>query len=114
MNPYGFFDVPWFVLAGALLLFHFWYDYHVQGNYISAGKRTSNWLLLVHVATWALTVSIPLYLVGNLTGEQFVFLLGSHWLMDWTKCHLCPKTRKWEVIDQLVHMATLAVCLWTW
>lgn len=114
MNPYGLITLPWFTLGGLLLLFHFWYDYHVQGNYISAGKRTSNWLLGVHSTTWTLTVSVPLYLVGTLTIEQFVMLWLTHTAMDWTKCHRLPNTRTYEVLDQVVHLVTLAVCLWQW
>lgn len=114
MNPYGFLILPWFALAGLLLLVHFLYDYHWQGNYISAGKRDSNWLLSVHAVTWTLAVSVPLYAVGTLRPEQFIFLLVTHWVMDWTKCHKCPNKRGYEILDQVVHIVTLAVCLWQW
>ena len=114
MNPYGLFEVPWWQLAFILLLFHLWYDFHVQGSYISAGKTTSNLLLSVHAATWALWVSTPLYFCGTLRLEQLAFLFVTHWVMDWWKGHKMPPVNRSLVIDQLVHLATLALVLWSW
>lgn len=114
MNPYGLIALPLVPMAGLLLLFHLWYDFHVQGSFISAGKRTSNLLLSVHATTWALFVSIPLYLVGTLTAQQFVFLLVTHWAMDWLKGHKMGTDSKAMIIDQAFHVATLAVVLWRW
>ncbi len=114
MNPYGLLSFPLLPLAGVLMLFHLWYDFHVQGAYISAGKRTSNLLLTVHALTWTLFVSVPLYLVGTLTVEQFIFLFGVHWVMDWVKGHKMPPNERSLVIDQLVHVLQLALVLWSW
>lgn len=114
MNPFGLVVVPTIILAAWLLLHHLWYDFHVQGNYISAGKVKSNLLLSVHAMTWALFVSVPLYLVGTLTVEQFIFLLGVHWAMDWVKGHKMAATERSLVIDQLVHVVQLVAVLWSW
>lgn len=114
LDLYGLIQLPLVALAGTLLLFHLWYDFHVQGSFISAGKRTSNLLLSVHATTWVLFVSVPLYLVGTLTVEQFAFLFVTHWLMDWTKGHKLPPGNRSLVIDQMVHVLTLAACLWKW
>ena len=114
VNPYGVFSFPLLPMAGVLLLFHLWYDFHVQGAYISAGKRTSTFLLSVHALTWSLFVSIPLYLVGTLTVEQFAFLFLVHWAMDWIKSHKMPNTTQSLMIDQFVHIVQLGVVLWQW
>jgi Protein of unknown function (DUF3307) len=114
VNPYGYLDLPWYALGGLVLLAHLWYDFHVQGDYISRGKITNNLLLSVHATTWALTVSAPLYLVGTLTAQQFFFLLGTHWAMDWYKGHKLQGKEWGLAFDQVVHLLTLAVCLWSW
>jgi hypothetical protein len=114
IHPYGLIALPWYTLAGVVLLFHLWYDFHVQGDYVSKAKRTSNFVLTAHAATWALFVSVPLYLAGVLTPIQFVFLLATHWAMDWIKCHKLKPTPGSLVLDQAVHVLTLLVCLWAW
>lgn len=115
MNPYGAITLPIAWLGALLLLVHFLYDMHWQGSFVSNGKRNSNFILSVHAVTWALCVSVPLYLVGTLTWEQVFFLLWTHWLMDWSKCHRLPTNKQWPLIlDQAVHIATLGAVLWAW
>jgi hypothetical protein len=99
-------------LLGLLLLFHLMYDYHWQGNYISAGKRTSNFILTVHAVTWALFMSVPLYLFTHMHWWTFPWLVTTHWAMDWYKGHRMDGARtRSHVIDQTVHLLSLIPCL---
>lgn len=115
MNPYGSITLSLAALSGLVLLCHLWYDLHVQGAFVSSAKRTDNFILALHAATWTLVCAIPFYLVGTLRPEQVGFLFITHCVMDWTKCHRMPTTKRWPfVFDQVFHLVTLGVCLWQW
>lgn len=92
----------------ALLLCHLLYDLHWQGDYVSAGKRTSNLLLSAHALTWGLLVSAPLLLVGEWSLWKVVFLVATHLVIDWGKAR-----RNWYglYVDQGLHLLTIIAVL---
>lgn len=114
MSVYGSLMLPLVPMAAWLLLHHLLYDLHWQGPWVSSKKGSSNLILTLHAVTWALFVSVPLYLVGTLSVEQFVFLLATHWGMDWFKGHKMADGERSLVIDQVVHLVTLGAVLWAW
>lgn len=99
-------------LLGLLLLMHWWMDFHIQSSYISSAKRASNYILTIHAGTWALWMSVPLYLFTHMHWWTTPWLFVSHWAMDWYKGHRMDgaKTRS-HLIDQTVHLLSLVPCL---
>lgn len=95
---------------GLLLLLHLLYDFHWQGSYISAGKRTSILLLSVHAATWALFLAVPFYVFGAAHLVWLtLFLFVTHWAQDYWKSRKWPNTDVYLALDQLSHLLVLLV-----
>lgn len=98
----------WMVLA------HLLYDFHWQNDFISKGKSKYNFILGVHALTWTMMISIPLLIIGQLTWVILLFLFGTHFLIDYWKCHL-PHTDEyfWAIyIDQGLHLITILIVLY--
>ncbi len=105
-----------FSLAPAfyLILAHLVGDFVMQTDFMAKMKGQNNFILLVHVTTWTLVCSVTLDLLHLFQWWHLPWLLGTHILMDWIKCHKMPAKDGlgWCLwVDQSVHVVSLLVCL---
>lgn len=99
-----------------MLLAHLLYDFHWQGSFIAENKGKRPFLLLVHVTTWTMLVSLPLIYLGKLHPPSVLYtfiglLFLSHLASDNWKSQL-PKTDEyfWAIyVDQAVHFGSIFV-----
>lgn len=89
-----------------VVLAHLLYDFHWQGAYISEMKCKSDLHLFVHALTWALLISVVLYLFNDLSLWKLWFLFGTHFIIDRSKARYNAISLE---TDQLLHLATLVV-----
>lgn len=92
-----------------VLLAHLLYDFHWQNDFIAQYKGKRVFILMVHALTWAVFISLVLYLTGIFLWWKLVFLFITHCLIDKWKCQL-PKTDDyfWGIyVDQGLHSLTL-------
>lgn len=92
------------------IFLHFVADFPLQGDFLANNKGKYDYLLLVHSAIWAGTISIGLYLTGDFALWKAAFLLVGHFLIDRWKARKKDKTHAltWDLwLDQLLHMVQI-------
>lgn len=91
-----------------LIFVHCLGDYGLQSDWMAKMKKADNYVLLVHSIIWGGVVSLCLSYFGILSAWKVIFLIGGHFLMDYTKCH--NKKDIW-IIDQIFHFIQLLIVL---
>ena len=100
----------------ALLLMHLLYDWHWQGETDGILKRTSNFVLVVHCATYALLMyAVLIYYATWIPGWILPYLFLTHLLVDWWKCRKLraeDRFKEWAfIVDQSLHLLSFAPIL---
>lgn len=85
----------------SLLIVHFLYDFHIQGDFVGILKSNSKLIMFIHCLTYALVMLIPFYLFSTVTPLIFFILLSSHLLIDNIKVSVTKnqKITTEEIID---------------
>ena len=101
----------------SILLWHFLYDFHLQGAFIAEYKAKSYFILFIHSFTWALGLClIALFLSPEFQWVKLSFLTITHMIIDDWKCHIHDVGADWYVnmseskalyIDQFLHLITI-------
>lgn len=90
---------------------HFFYDFHLQGEFIGKYKAKSIFILLIHSFTWAFLLSMVSWYFGHFDWAILISWTVTHAIIDWTKAkNLTGNERidKWLLyVDQLLHAATI-------
>lgn len=93
-----------------MILAHFLYDFHWQGDYIAANKGKFHFIMAVHSLTWGMIVYLPLmYFAKNFDVVLLFGLISSHYGMDFIKSMVPVKRKNFYVlyIDQAVHIISI-------
>lgn len=99
-----------------LIAGHIFGDYILQLNRLAQYKRKSLLVLGLHALSWALVISLVLYLADFFALWKLIFLSISHFLIDGLKIRLFPVSLPMlhpvNVGDQSLHLLTilLTVC----
>ena len=97
-----------------LVLVHLLYDFHWQGQFVAEWKAKSEFIMAVHVLTWALLVLAVLYwLTGPVAAWKLAMLPITHYLTDTWKYRqkrLAPLGAA-LYIDQGIHIVTLVMAV---
>lgn len=100
-----------FLILALLLAAHIFADYYLQHTCLAAHKRKNILALAAHAVTWAFCISLVLAGAGFFSAWKFVFLLATHFIIDWFKIRLfsdkLPIFHKVNVTDQLMHFLTV-------
>lgn len=97
-----------------LLLAHLVGDYVMQTDFLAKMKGQNNFILLIHATIWTLVCVGTLDFLHLYQWWHLPWLLITHLIMDWIKCHKMPTQHAlgWCLwIDQGFHILTLLVCL---
>lgn len=97
-----------------LILGHLLADYPLQPESMSSRKGHDYFVLLVHSAIWALVAGAILTWLGHYQPWKVVFLLVTHFGMDWWKCTRAPQETVMTTslyLDQAFHLVTLWLVL---
>lgn len=94
-----------------LVLLHLLYDFHIQGPFISEMKGKSLFLLGVHALTWALVISLGIYVIDALAMWHIIFLATTHFIVDAWKSRFTKLDPLGPAlwIDQGLHFITILV-----
>ena len=102
-----------------LLLGHFVGDFALQSDYMAQKKTNSKKTLTLHVLVYVLVIAAVLLLHSLATGTDRFFswtVLGLlvlvyvvHWLQDYLKGHVLPRTKQMYYLDQILHLSLLYV-----
>lgn len=100
-----------------LLLGHFLGDFALQSDYMAQKKTNCMRVLTFHVLIYVLVIAAVLSLHSLLTQRNYflswtvLILLGIlfavHWVQDYLKGHVLPKTKQVYYADQILHVALL-------
>lgn len=100
-----------------LLLGHFVGDFALQSDYMAQKKTNSKKTLTFHVLVYVLVIAAVLVLYGLATGKGHLFswtglgvlvlLYVAHWLQDYLKGHVLPKSKQMYYLDQILHISLL-------
>lgn len=94
-----------------LLLAHLLYDFHWQGDFVAQNKSRYKFILVVHALTWALLLSLVLWMLNALVAWKLLFLFASHLVTDGWKSRL-PRSPEWFwaiYVDQAIHVASIGI-----
>ncbi|OPX84742.1 MAG: hypothetical protein A4E53_03799 [Pelotomaculum sp. PtaB.Bin104] len=98
-----------------LLLGHIFADFFLQLTRLGAYKRKKILALTAHALIWALILSLALIITGSFSPWKLYFLFFTHFAIDWLKIRLFKATfpilNPVNVLDQLLHLATILVVL---
>lgn len=90
---------------------HFFYDFHLQGEFIGKYKGKSIFILLIHSFTWAFLLSMVSWYFGHFDWNILVFWTVTHAGIDWMKAKNLTgddnKDKKLLYIDQAAHAYTI-------
>jgi hypothetical protein len=102
-----------------LLLGHLVGDFALQSDRMAQNKNHSKKTLTFHVSIYVLITAGILWLHSTATGEGYFFswtvlalllmLFALHWVQDYLKCRVLPKTKQMYYIDQILHVSFLYV-----
>lgn len=102
-----------------LLLGHFVGDFALQSDYMAQKKTNSKKTLTFHVLVYVLVIAAVLLLYALAAGRDHFFswtVLGLlflvyvvHWLQDYLKGHVLPRTKQMYYLDQILHISLLYV-----
>jgi hypothetical protein len=89
---------------GVLFAFHCLADYSLQTDYLADNKSNNNYILLCHVAIYALTLTFGFWFVSQYTGNislfwnnfDFIFwcLFITHLVIDYSTCRSKAKFKQ--------------------
>jgi hypothetical protein len=97
-----------------LIWFHMMGDYPLQGDFLSQMKGKNDYLLFCHSVIWTGCIAVGLILLGILAWWKIGMLLIGHFAIDRWKARKKDKTHALTrdlYIDQVGHLAQLALCL---
>jgi hypothetical protein len=102
-----------------LILGHFVGDFALQSDRMAQGKTNSKKTLTFHVFLYVLVIAAVLlfyslatkkyYFYSWTVGGFLVLLFIVHWIQDYLKCHVLPKTKQVYYLDQILHISLLYV-----
>jgi len=102
-----------------LLLGHLVGDFALQSDRMAQNKSESKKTLTFHVTVYVLIMAGILWLHSLATGAGYFFswtvlglllvLFAAHWVQDYLKCRLLPKTKQMYYMDQILHVSLLYV-----
>ncbi len=102
-----------------LILGHFVGDFALQSDRMAQGKTNSKNILTFHVLLYVLVIAAVLLLYSLATKENYfyswtvvgllVLLFIVHWIQDYLKGHVLPKTKQVYYLDQILHISLLYV-----
>lgn len=94
-----------------LIAGHIFGDYILQLTRLAKYKRKCLFVLGLHALSWALVISLVLYLADLFALWKLIFLFSSHFLIDWLKIRLFPVSLPMlhpvNVGDQSLHLLTI-------
>jgi hypothetical protein len=106
------------IIFGTLLMWHFLYYFHLQGEFVGMMKIKSNLILIIHCITWALGLIGVLSITDLATWGKFLFLFATHFAIDFWKCRTVPVENKLDetnlLIDQVLHILILLMVIPSW
>ncbi|SFR18038.1 DUF3307 domain-containing protein [Desulfoscipio geothermicus] len=103
------------MLLGLLTILtgHVLTDYLLQRKYLGKYKKRSIKGLVLHTLSWTLSISPGLIILKNFNICIFIFLLLSHFMIDWCKNKLFPLRHGLctpvNIIDQFLHLVSIAL-----
>jgi hypothetical protein len=102
-----------------LLLGHLVGDFALQSDQMAQNKADSKKTLTFHVTVYVLIMAGILWLHSSATGAGYFFtwtvlallsmLFAEHWVQDYLKCRVLPKTKQMYYMDQILHISLLYV-----
>lgn len=96
---------------------HLFTDFFLQTTRLGTYKRKNILGLTAHALTWASALTMVLVYFNFFSPWKFPFLFASHFLIDWFKIHLfkasLPRFHPVNIADQLLHLATILVVLFS-
>jgi len=102
-----------------LLLGHLVGDFALQSDGMAQKKTNSKRTLTRHVVIYVLVIALVLLLHSLATKAGYFFswtvlgllilLFAVHWVQDYFKGHVLPKTKQIYYLDQILHVALLYV-----
>jgi hypothetical protein len=102
-----------------LLLGHLVGDFALQSDFMAQKKTNSKRILTRHVVIYVLVIALVLLLHSLVTGSGYFFswtvfgllilLFAVHWIQDYLKGHVLPKTKQIYYLDQIIHISLLYV-----
>lgn len=98
-----------------MILAHILGDYYVQWDWLSEGKKTNGWILLLHIAIYTVVGIAVFAVIAPLYTNLFKWIIWfafAHGAIDILKFLLFRKLQdnKWVyIVDQLLHIALIAV-----
>ncbi len=102
-----------------LILGHFVGDFALQSDRMAQKKTNSKKVLTFHVLIYVLVITAVLLLHSLVTERGYFFswtvcgllvlLFILHWVQDYLKGHVLPKTKQIYYLDQILHISLLYV-----
>lgn len=102
-----------------LLLGHFVGDFALQSDGMAQKKTNSKKILTCHVVIYVLVIALVLSLHSYVTKTHYflswtvlgllTLLFALHWVQDYFKGHVLPKTKQIFYLDQILHVTLLYV-----
>ncbi len=100
-----------------LLLGHLVGDFALQSDHVAKKKTNSKKTLTYHVLVYVLVIAAVLLLHSLATQRGYFFswtvlgllilLFAVHWVQDYLKGHVLPKTKQMFYMDQILHISLL-------
>ncbi|WP_066632784.1 DUF3307 domain-containing protein [Desulfolucanica intricata] len=105
------------MILNFLLLFccHVLGDYYLQLNKFARYKRKNILILLGHAASWAVIISLGLFILNLFYWWKFFFLCFTHFLIDGLKIKFFRSGLSYlhpvNLVDQSLHLITIIITL---
>ena len=113
------FDIPNFEFLVVMVLLHFLYDIHLQGEFVMKMKNKSKFMLFVHSLTYSLLLSVVTWKYMGTVGITliaFVLFLVTHYVVDgWKERVVGDKNRADYIpalmLDQAYHVVIVVILI---